>query len=229
MLADQSIIGIIPARGGSKGLPRKNLKMLAGKPLIAWTIEAARQSLYLDRVILSSEDAEIIEVAKKWQCEVPFVRPAKLAGDDTTGIEPVLHAIGAIVEHYDYLVLLQPTSPLRSTCDIDDCIHYCISQGAPVCVSVSEVNKSPYWMYTLDEDKKLSPLFPTDRSHMCRQNLPSAYIPNGAIYIARTDYLLREKGFITKETLAFTMPAERSVDIDNELDLLLCSLLLTSS
>jgi CMP-N,N'-diacetyllegionaminic acid synthase len=114
MINGKTILGIIPARGGSKGIPRKNLIIFGGKPLMAWTIEAGLQSHYIDRLILSSEDEEIIAVAREWGCEVPFIRPAELSRDDTPGIEPVIHAIKTLKTSYDYIILLQPTSPLRS-------------------------------------------------------------------------------------------------------------------
>lgn len=122
------ILAIIPARGGSKGVPRKNIRDLAGKPLIAWTIEEAKKSKYITRLILSSEDEEIIEAAKKYGCEVPFVRPIELAQDNTPGIEPVLHAIEKC-PGYDYVLLLQPTSPLRTVEDIDGCIEFLLNKN----------------------------------------------------------------------------------------------------
>jgi CMP-N,N'-diacetyllegionaminic acid synthase len=228
MIEGQKILGIIPARGGSKTIPRKNVKVLAGKPLIAWTIEAARKSQYLDRLILSSEDAEIIEVAREWGCEVPLLRPVELAQDDTPGIEPVIHAINTIGEKFDYIVLLQPTSPLRTVKDIDDCIRYCIQEDAQVCVSVCAVDKNPYWMHTLDESQRLCPLMPEGRSIERRQDLPPVYAENGAIYVAKTEFILKKKNFVTEETLSFIMPAERSLDIDNEMDFLYCELIKTN-
>lgn len=225
MINNNKVLGIIPARGGSKGIPHKNIKLLAGKPLIAWTIEEAKKSQYLDRLILSSEDTEIIVTAKAWGCEAPFVRPAKLARDDTPGIEPVIHAVNQLNEPYDYVVLLQPTSPLRTVEDIDCCIRYCLNEGAPACVSVSLTDKHPYWMYTLDEHHRLHPFFPTAQSIHRRQDLPPLYIENGAVYVAQKDFLLNLKSFTTEETLAYIMPPERSWDIDNESDFYYCSLL----
>jgi N-acylneuraminate cytidylyltransferase len=225
MYKGKSILAIIPARGGSKGIPRKNLKELAGKPLIAWTIEEAKKSQHLDRLILSSEDDEIIKVAQEWDCEVPFVRPAELAQDDTPGIEPVIHAINAIGEKYDYIVLLQPTSPLRKVSDIDDCIRHCIQEDAPVCASVCVVDKNPYWMYTLNEGTKIYPLIQVGPCIERRQDLPPIYVLNGAVYVAKPEYLLKEKCFISEETLAYIMPADRSWDIDDEIDFLICALL----
>jgi CMP-N-acetylneuraminic acid synthetase len=225
MYKGKSILAIIPARGGSKGIPRKNLKELAGKPLIVWTIEEAGKSKYIDRIILTSEDDEIIKAAQKWGCEVPFVRPAELAGDDTPGIKPVIHAINAIGEKYDYIVLLQPTSPLRTANDIDACIQTCIQKNAPVCVSVCASPKSPFWMYTLNDETKLCPLLQTEPSFTCRQSLPPVYVLNGALYVAQADYLLQKKCFISEETLAYIMPADRSWDIDDEIDFRICDLL----
>lgn len=225
MIRGQSILAIIPARGGSKGIPKKNIRNFAGKPLIAWTIQEAGKSKYLDRFILSSEDREIIRVAKTWGCEVPFVRPVELAGDDTPGIEPVIHAINNIGRHYDYVVLLQPTSPLRTAGDIDCCIQFCIRKNAPCCVSVSQASKNPYWMYTLTGQQKLSPVLKTKSSIDRRQDLPAVYLPNGAVYVAQTSYLLEARTFITEETVAYIMPENRSWDIDTELDFLICALI----
>jgi N-acylneuraminate cytidylyltransferase len=225
MINGKRILAIIPARGGSKTIPRKNIKILAGKPLLAWTIEEAHQSKYIDRLILSSEDAEIIEVAQAWGCEVPFVRPVELARDDTPGIAPILHAIRAIEEQYDYVILLQPTSPLRIVNDIDGCISYCVQESAPACVSVCSTEASPYWMFTLNENNKLTPLMSTEKLIELRQELPSVYKLNGAVYIAKIDYLLKTKQFITEETIAYVMPDVRSWDIDKETDFIICALL----
>lgn len=219
------ILAIIPARGGSKGVPRKNIRDLAGKPLIAWTIEEAKKSRYIDKLILSSEDDEIIEVAKQYGCEVPFKRPLELAQDDTPGIEPVLHAIEQC-PGYDYVVLLQPTSPLRTVEDIDGCIEKLLNNNADFCVSVTEPEKSPYWMYTLEEDRMV-PLLPQDELVARRQDLPKVYALNGAVYVAKTRCLIIEKSFLVKDTLAYIMKSERSLDIDNELDFIICDKMLT--
>lgn len=225
MIEGKIILGIIPARGGSKGIPRKNIRCLAGKPLIAWTIEEARKSKYIDRLILSSEDDEIIKVAREWGCEVPFVRPAELAGDDVPGSLVVIHAMNTIVEKYDYIVLLQVTSPLRTVEDIDNAIRYCIDQGAPVCASVCLVQHSPYWMHTVTRGNRLRPLIKQQRIIDRRQDLPEVYMENGAVCIARTEYLLQHSGFITQDTLAYIMPRDRSLDIDEEVDFVYCELL----
>lgn len=220
-----SVLGVIPARGGSKGVRRKNLRTVAGKPLIAWTIEEAKKSKYIDRLILSSEDEEIINVAKSWGCEVPFVRPQELAQDETPGIEPVLHAL-RLLPAYDYIVLLQPTSPLRSVEDIDGCIKQCLEYRANACVSVTEPDKNPYWMYTLDADGKMVPLIDLKDFPVRRQDLPKVYALNGAVYVARCDWLLETRSFLTRETIAYPMPTERSIDVDTEFDLILAEAML---
>jgi N-acylneuraminate cytidylyltransferase len=226
MIDDKSMLAIIPARGGSKGVPRKNIRQLAGKPLIAWSIEAAKQSKYIDRLILSSEDEEIIAVAKAWGCEAPFVRPAELAGDDVPGIEPVLHALNTLPGKYDYVVLMQPTSPLRTVQDIDGCIEHCVRRAANACVSVTEPDKSLYWAYVLDAEGRMQPLLDTGELIFQRQDLPKTYVLNGAVYVADCEWLLKTKTFITAETLAYPMDKVNSVDIDSELDLKFAEMLL---
>jgi CMP-N,N'-diacetyllegionaminic acid synthase len=224
MIAGEKVLAVITARGGSKGIPRKNLRAVAGKPLIAWTIEAARKSRYLDRVVLSSEDDEIMRVAAEWGCEVPFTRPASLAQDDTPGIDPVLDAL-ARLPGYGLVVLLQPTSPLRSADDIDRAIELCVERRAPACVSVMAASESPYWMFTLEE-AKMRPLLGKAALPERRQDLPQAYSLNGAVYVARPPWLLETRSFLAEGTVAYVMPDERSVDIDEELDLKLAEILL---
>ncbi|HLX79282.1 MAG TPA: acylneuraminate cytidylyltransferase family protein [Burkholderiales bacterium] len=213
MIGAETVLAIIPARGGSKRLPRKNLREFSGKPLIAWTIEAAKRSRYLDRIMLSSEDEEIMRVARGLGCEVPFARPAELATDDAPGIAPVLDAL-ARLPGYTWVVLLQPTSPLRSAQDIDACIDVCVRLSAPACVSVAPVPKSPYWMYTLGADQRLKPLLAAEEP---RDRQP-AFVLNGAVYVARTGWLQAKKTFVDETTVAHVMPPERSVDIDDEID-----------
>lgn len=226
MIDGKSVLAIIPARGGSKGIPRKNILQIRGKPLIAWTIEAARESHYIDRLILSSEDPEIIEVAKNFGCEVPFVRPIELAGDDVPGISPVLDAIARLPE-YDYVVLLQPTSPLRESADIDSCIECCVRKNAPACVSVTDVEKSPYWMYRLGQNGQLEPLLNKPEHISRRQDLPMVYVLNGAIYVAESQWLQKTKNFLSADTIGYQMTKEKSLDIDNPYDLELFELALS--
>ena len=183
MFEDKKILAIIPARGGSKGVPRKNIRELCGKPLIAWTIAEAAKSRYIDRCIISTEDDEIAMIAKKWGGEVPFMRPIELAQDGTPGIDPVLHAISKLPE-YDYVVLLQATSPMRTVEDIDGCIEKCLNEGAESCVSVVEADNSPYWMYTFEDKDIIKPVLTiTEEQSYQRQKLPKVYQLNGALYV----------------------------------------------
>jgi N-acylneuraminate cytidylyltransferase len=200
--------------------------MVAGKPLIAWTIEEAEKSTYIDRLVLSSEDSEIIRVAKEWGCEVPFVRPAELAKDDTPGVEPVIHAL-EVLPVCDYVVLLQPTSPLRKCSDIDACIELCVNEHASSCVSISEPDKSPYWMFKLAGGKRLKPLMKAGELPRRRQELPKVYAVNGAVYVTDRAWLLRSRRFIGDDTVGYEMPRERGLDIDTEFDLRICEVLLT--
>jgi len=219
MINGKSVLALITARGGSKGLPGKNTLNLGGKPLLAWTIEAAKQSEYVDRLILSSEDEKIIKVAKDLGCEVPFVRPSHLSKDETTTIDVIAHALKALPETYNYLVLLQPTSPLRLANDIDNCLMRCFEQKAPAAVSVTEVEKSPYLMYQITKEHRMSPVIQNESHTYRRQELPKVYALNGAIYVAQVKWFLKNKDFLSPETVACLMPMNRSVDIDTENDL----------
>jgi N-acylneuraminate cytidylyltransferase len=228
VIAGRSVLALVPARGGSKGLPRKNVLPIAGKPLIAWSIEAARRSKYVDRVIVSSEDAEILAAATAAGAYAPFVRPASLAADDSSSVDVALHALEALDRSYDYLVLLQPTSPLRSTEDIDACLEACVQGEAPSCVSVTEPDKSPYWMYTLDARSRLVPLLP-GQDFGRRQQLPRVFALNGAVYVTSTRSLRAHRSFVTAETVGWQMPRARAVDIDDDLDFRIAGLLLGES
>ncbi len=219
MINGKSVLALITARGGSKGLPGKNIRDLGGKPLIAWTIETARRSRYVDRLILSSEDEKIIEKAKKLGCEVPFVRPSHLSKDGSTTIDVIKHALSTLPERYDYLVLLQPTSPLRLPEDIDNCLELCHDQKAPAAVSVTEVDQNPGWMYKVGKDHRMTAVIPDEPRVSRRQELPQIYILNGAVFIARVDWISKEADFLSPETVAYLMPMNRSVDIDTEIDL----------
>lgn len=228
MIEKKSVLAVIPARGGSKGLPRKNIKTMAGKPLISWTIEAAQASAYIDRLVLSSEDEEIIEVAHSFGCEVPFVRPAELAEDESSGIDPILHALEQL-PGYDVVVVLQPTSPLRTTTDIDECLRFFQAAHAQVCVSMTEADKKPHWMFFLSTDHHLQPVIKQDEIGARRQDLPEVYLPNGALFIASSEYLLRSKSFYTDQTIGYLMPKERSYEIDDLIDFKICEYLLNNS
>ncbi|MCA1012701.1 cytidylyltransferase domain-containing protein [Halobacillus halophilus] len=226
MIKGKKVLGVIPARGGSKGVIRKNIRKISGKPLIAWTIEEAQKSIFIDRLIVSSEDWGIIHVATEWGAEVPFVRPRELALDETPGIAPVLHALEEI-EGYDYIVLLQPTSPLRKAEDIDQCLMTCINNQANACITVVETSKHPDWMYYQNQDYSLTPVLPGDRS-VRRQDQRPAYAVNGAVYAAKVEWLKKTKDFYKEgETISYVMSQERSYDIDTYLDFTICEFLLS--
>lgn len=197
-------------------MPGKNIRPAGGKPLIAWTIEAAQSSQFIDRVVLTSDDREIIAVAQAFDCDVPFVRESHLAGDATPTIDVVLDVLQRC-PGYEWVVLLQPTSPLRTAQDIDQAIGRCIAFNAPSCVSVCLAQESPYWMFTLNQDSHMAPLLP-NAAVTRRQDLPPVYSLNGAIYVVRSEWLKRERKFLTTETVAYEMPVERSLDIDTEAD-----------
>lgn len=207
------VLALITARGGSKGLPRKNVLFAGGKPLVAWTVEAAISAECVDRVVLSSDDEEIIAAARAAGCEAPFCRPAHLASDMATSIDVVLHALDRL-PGFEYVILLQPTSPLRTAADIDAAFALMLESAAPSCVSVCETDQSPYWMYRVAGDNKLQRLLPEGEGIARRQDFPPIYVLNGAIYIARIDWLQENKNFVGAETVAYLMPKERSLDID---------------
>lgn len=222
----KKILGIIPARGGSKGLPRKNIREFAGKPLIAWTILEAMKSRYLDRCIVSTEDEEIRKIAEENGGDVPFLRPYRLAQDDTASIDVVLDVMNYFSE-YEYAVLLQPTSPLRTVEDIDAAIACCMEHGAESCVSVTAVEHSPYWMYQLNEFHRLKPLMEITRKEIYqRQKLPKLYRLNGAVYVNSRNMLKKTQGFIDSNSVAYIMPQERSYDIDTMQDFKIAEMLI---
>ena len=216
MIQNKSVLAIIPARGGSKGVPRKNIRLVRGRPLIAHTIDAALSSVYVDRLILSTDDDEIAEVASQYGCEVPFMREPELANDTATSNEVILDVLNRC-PGYDYLVLLQPTSPLRIAEDIDACAEACLSTGAPACVTVTEARESPFLMYRLGEDQKLLPILPAIENTR-RQDLETIYTLNGAVYFASTHWYQERKSFMSPLTTFYIMPNERSVDLDTEAD-----------
>ena len=221
------LLALIPARGGSKGVPRKNVMPIAGQPLIGWTIDAALASGVFNRVVVSTEDAEIAEAARDCGAEVPFMRPASLAADDTPGIAPVLHALGELPS-FDAVVLLQPTSPLRSGEDIAGIVALASSSGARSVVSVSEPDAHPQWTYRMGADGVLAAWEPPAGATR-RQDLEAAYALNGAMYYAECDFVRETGALVGPGTIGYPMPAERSIDIDTPLDWRIAELMLMDS
>ena len=224
------VLGIITARGGSKGIPRKNISPLAGKPLIVWTIEAALNSHSLRRVIVSTDDAEIAQVCRGHEAEVPFMRPDELARDDSPHMDVVIHAVNWLMTHEnycpDYIMLLQPTSPLRTAVDIDAAVALALQRAADGIVSVSEAPDHPYLIKRIAGDGNLVDFVKTPKGYLPRQLFPPAYVVNGAIYLARRDMLLQQRTWYTDRTYPYIMPPERSLDVDTPWDLYLSDLVL---
>jgi CMP-N-acetylneuraminic acid synthetase len=220
------ILAMILARRGSIGLQRKNVKLLLGKPLIAWTIEQAKKSKYIDRIIVSTEDEEIAEISRRYGAEV-IERPEELAKDETPTIDVIFHVLEILkMKNYnpEIVVLLQPTSPLRDAEDIDNAIKMFLNSDCESVVSVCEVEHPPYWSFEIEE-AYLKPLFDKRYLRMRRQDLERTYIPNGATYVSTPQTLYKYKGFYCNYIIPYIMPIERSIDIDNEIDFMLAELL----
>ena len=212
----KSITVLIPARGGSKCIPRKNIRPFCGKPLLQWSIDAALAAACVAQVVVTTDDAEIAAVASAGGAEVPFLRPAELATDKAPGIAPVLHALEQLPKVSDVL-LLQPTSPLRTSDDIEVIVALRQQAACESAVSLTPSSKHPAWMFSLSQEQRLEPLLELDEI-VCRQQLSPAYVLNGSLYLASREFLLREQSFINAETIGYVMPPERSVDIDTPLD-----------
>lgn len=222
---NKTFLAIIPARGGSKRLPRKNLLDLCGKPLIAWSIEAALKSKYISKVIVSSDDEEILNIAKEYKADF-IKRPDELASDTATTFDALKHTLENVGK-YDYVVLLQPTSPLRSEKHIDEAIELLKEKNADAIISVCEMEHSPLWSNTLDENLDMSNFLRDEVLNKRSQDLPKYYRLNGAIYICKTDKLLENKGFFLKENIyAYKMNKKHSVDIDEEIDFIIAEKLM---
>ncbi len=221
MFENKRILAIIPARGGSKGIPHKNIIDLCGKPLINYTIEAALGSKYIDYVIVSTDDQEIAKVARYCGAEIPFMRPAEFADDTSKTIDAVLYTVSElenIGEKFDILVLLQPTEPLRTAGDIDGAIDRYFECGCHSLVSVSEVDDHPILIRSVEENR-LKPLL--NGSSTCRrQDMPIYYRVNGCIYINAISELNRKTSF-NDNTVPYIMERSHSVDIDELSDLAL--------
>lgn len=225
-------LAIIPARGGSKGIPRKNIKLLAGKPLIAWSIETARNTSCLDRIIVSTDDPEIAEVAREWGAETPFLRPESFALDDTPDKPVYQHALNWLAENEGYcpeiVVWLRPTSPLRRSENIAAAVEKLIDTGADWVRSVCLVEHHPYWMYRLDGDV-MQPLLPEINiaDYLRRQLLPPAYRLNGAVDVTWTKNIIEQEILYSGDMRALVMEADQSVDIDTPIDFVLAEAIIS--
>ena len=221
-------LAAILARGGSKGIPGKNLITLAGKPLIAWTIEAALAAQYIDDVVVSSDSETILEASKKYGAE-GVLRPKELATDEAGSIKALTHMVKHLKEmgrEYHYVILLQPTSPLRTAEDIDAAFEKIQQTCSQALISVTETEQSPLKALMLNNDGHLKGIINNTIPFMPRQALPKTYYANGAIYINETDWLLKSQSFMAERTTYFEMSREKSVDIDTMDDLKMAEQLL---
>ena len=216
---NKTFLAIIPARGGSKRLPRKNILDLCGKPLISWSIEAALKSKYISKVVVSSDDEEILNISSNFGADI-IKRPYELANDTATTFDAIKHTINNL-EKYDYIVLLQPTSPLRNENQIDEAIELLEEKQADAIVSVCEMDHSPLWSNTLPEDGNMRGFLREEILNKRSQDLEKYYRLNGAVYICKTDKLLENKSFFLKDNIfAYIMDRKSSIDIDEEIDFL---------
>lgn len=233
MYKGKRILALIPARGGSKGLPHKNILPLLGKPLIAWTIEQGLASRYVDRLIVSTDDLEIADLSRKAGAEVPFIRPAPLASDTASSLDVIDHAFSEVQNNpdtYDYLLLLEPTSPLRDPSDIDTCVERLI--GHPVAKSIVSVaaleSAHPDFNMVIDpETQCLRKTRPVDfTGSVRRQNLTAIFFFEGTIYLSDVSTLLKERTFYHDRTLGYIVPRWKSLEIDEFPDLICAEALL---
>lgn len=219
------VLGLIPARGGSKSIPRKNLVDLGGLPLIQWTVQAALGSS-LTRVVVSTDSEEIATVSQSLGAEVPFTRPIELASDSTLSIDVVLHALDALGEEFDAVMLLQPTSPFRTASDIDAAIN--TIDGASSVISVVPVDGThPARMKFIESGLLIDPPFAETTENMPRQELRPMFIRNGAIYLTRTPEI-RNRTFKGSLSRALVMSKERSINIDSFFELAIARATLTN-
>jgi CMP-N,N'-diacetyllegionaminic acid synthase len=219
-----TLLGLVPARGGSRGIPRKNLAVVGGDPLIAWSIRAGLAAETLDRVIVSTDDDEIAAVAAAHGAEVPFRRPAEHASDTASGAAPVIHALewlAARGEAPEAVVLLQPTSPLRTAADIDAGVAVWRDAGscAPAVIGVSEAKHHPYRMLRAQADGTLALYDPAGGKIARRQDMPTVYAENGAFYLWPTDRLLADGELRPPGMIPFLTPARCALDVDTPWDL----------
>lgn len=227
----KKVMAIIPARGGSKKVPRKNAAPLAGKPLIAWTIETSLACQCIDRVVVSTEDAPIANIAREYGAEVPFMRPTELSLDDTADLPVCRHAVEWVAKHENYhpdiVVWLRPTCPLRRCQDIQSAVRKLIETKADCVRSVSSVKHHPYWMKQLRGDR-LEPFMndKNEKEYYQRQLLPELYYLNGVVDVVWTENVLENESLFSGDMRAYVMPPEYSEDIDTEFDFVIVEAML---
>ncbi|EKD55794.1 MAG: Acylneuraminate cytidylyltransferase [uncultured bacterium] len=220
-MINKSFLAVIPARGGSKRIPRKNIIEVAGKPLLAWTIEAAHKSKYVTRTVVTSEDKEILDVARRYDADV-IERSNELANDYAASEPVILDAIEKLEKLgnvYDYVILLQPTSPLRNNIDIDMAVERLINSDADSLISVYEPEHSPCKAFVMNKDNYIESLLKGKEPFMRKQDLPKIFMPNGAIYITKINNFKCTMNLCPAKTIPFVMTLEKSIDVDTASDL----------
>lgn len=218
----KKVLAIIPARGGSKGLPKKNIINLVGKPLLAWTIESSLNSKYISKTIVSSDDDEILKIAHTYQA-LTIKRPSELALDTTPSEVVVMHVLEELKqqsEQYDYVVLLQPTSPLRNTQDIDEALEKLFCSNAKSLISVTKIDNKILKAFIIEDEGYIKGISNNLYPFMRRQDLPKTYISNGAIYIATVNEFIQKNSFFSDQTISYLMDETKSVDVDTKEDLI---------
>ncbi len=226
MYKDKTFLAIIPARGGSKGLPGKNIKELCGKPLIAWSIENGLKSKYLDEVIVSTDYKEIADIAKQYGASVPFLRPDYLASDTATSFDAIKYTIdyykNKLNKEFDYIVLLEPTSPLREVSDIDNAIEKLFDSEANSIVGISKTeDQNPAFLVEKNSNDFINGYENKDMQVLRRQDIKDVYFFEGTIYVSKTDVLLDKKTFYHKNTIGYEVPKFKSLEIDDIDDFLM--------
>lgn len=218
------ILYVVTARGGSKGVPRKNIKLLGEIPLVAYKIIAARKCHYDSRIIVSTDDEEIAEVSRKYGAEVPFLRPAELATDSADSADVVMHTMNWVDENddekYDYVCLMEPSSPFASYKDFDEAIKLMIEKDADTLLGMKEIEVNTVFIHSLDEKGGLSKFYHAikDLPSIRRQDQKKEYTMNGCMYIAKWDYFMKYKMFHSENSVPYIMPEETSVEIDTPLN-----------
>ena len=229
---DKTFLGIIPARGGSKGLTGKNTRLLCGKPLIGWSIEAGLKSRYLDEVVVTTDDPAIRKVALKYGAQAPFLRPKALATDKSTTIDALKHTVDFYRKNlgkcFDYLVLLEPTSPLREISDIDEPIRRLLAQpSAQAIVGICRAEAShPAFLMLKNTARFLKGYQKKKISSLRRQDIDSVYFPEGTIYVSEIKTLFDKKTFYHEKTLGYEVPRWKSPEVDEIHDLVMIEALM---
>lgn len=222
MINNKKVLGLVLAREGSKGFPGKNIKIINGKPLIAWSILAGLDSRYIDDVLVSTDGEEIALVAKEYGAEVPFKRPSELASDKSTSFDAIIHAINWLESKeriYDIIILLEPTSPLREAEDIDLALEFMTLGEYPTVVSICKAESvNPAFMYKIDRSGKIFPFTGNYPNNLRRQDIDSAYFIDGTLYCSNISTLLEKKGFYHEDTYGFVIPKWKGFEIDDETD-----------